>query len=66
MIYFVIYIINGIIWGIATQLAIENKGYREKWFWWGFFFGIIAFLVAMTKYLFIKINLQNIQHRQMK
>ena len=42
-------IIWGIVWGFATNKVIENKGYDENWFWWGFFFGIIPFLVAMTK-----------------
>lgn len=38
-----------LIWGFATQKVIENKGYAENWFWWGFFFGFIAFIVACTK-----------------
>lgn len=42
-------IIGGIIWGFATNAVIENKGYSENWFWWGFFFGFIAFIVACTK-----------------
>ena len=35
--------------GFATKKVIENKGYRENWFWWGFFFGLIALIVALTK-----------------
>ncbi len=41
--------ITGAIFGFATNAIIQNKGYREDWFWWGFFFGIIAMLVAMSK-----------------
>lgn len=29
-------LIWGIIWGVATNKVIENKGYYENWFWWGF------------------------------
>ena len=42
-------IIGCIIWGIVVNKVIENKGYKEDWFWWGFFFGIIAVLVALSK-----------------
>ena len=42
-------IIWGIIWGFATNAVINNKGYYENWFWWGFFFGFIALIVACTK-----------------
>ena len=42
-------IIWGCVWGIATKIVIENKGYDDNWFWWGFLFGFIAFLVAMAK-----------------
>ena len=35
--------------GFATQAIIENRGYTENWFWWGFLFGIIAMLVALSK-----------------
>ena len=38
-----------IIWGIVVYKVIENKGYQENWFWWGFFFGIFALIVALTK-----------------
>lgn len=49
ILYLVIYGIYGSIWGWAVKKIIENKGYRENWFWWGFFFGFIALLVALTK-----------------
>ena len=38
-----------IIWGFATREVIYAKGYKENWFVWGFFFGIIAFIVACCK-----------------
>ena len=47
--YLIGFIIWGIIWGFATKAVIENKNYSENWFWWGFFFGIIAFIVALAK-----------------
>ncbi len=49
MIYFIGVVIWGIIWGVVCNKVIENKGYDENWFWWGFFFGFIAFIVALTK-----------------
>jgi hypothetical protein len=42
-------IIWAIIWGIATNKVIQNKGYEENWFLWGFLFSFIAFIVACTK-----------------
>ena len=42
-------IIWGVIWGVATNKVIENKGYDENWFWWGFIFGFIALIVAAAK-----------------
>lgn len=49
LIYLFVLGITGCIFGIATQSIIDNKGYDEKWFWWGFFFGFIAMLVAISK-----------------
>ncbi len=43
------YIVCGVIWGYATNAVVNNKGYDENWFWWGFFFGFIALIVALTK-----------------
>ena len=42
-------IIWGIVWGIVVNKVVENKGYQENWFWWGFFFGIFALIIALTK-----------------
>lgn len=30
-------------------MMINKRGYYENWFWWGFFFGVIAFIVAYLK-----------------
>lgn len=49
LIALVVGIIQGIIFGFATQTIIESKGYRDNWFWWGFFFGLIALIVACAK-----------------
>ena len=49
MVYFIIVIAQAIIFGFATKIVIENKGYHDNWFWWGFFFGIIALIVACAK-----------------
>lgn len=43
------YAIYGCIFGAATNAVVRNKGYQENWFWWGFFFGLIALLVALSK-----------------
>lgn len=42
-------LIYGLIFGFATRIVIENKGYDDNWFWWGFFFGFIALIVACAK-----------------
>lgn len=47
--FFIGLIIGSVIWGFATQAVINNKGYNENWFWWGFLFGIISFIIALTK-----------------
>ena len=49
IIILLIYIIQGIAFGIATNSVIQNKGYNDNWFWLGFFFGFIALLVALSK-----------------
>jgi len=49
LIYLAIYAVRGAVWGWAVNKVVENKGYRENWFWWGFFFGILALIVALTK-----------------
>lgn len=49
IVFLLVYAIQGVIFGYATSKIIENKGYDENWFWWGFFFGLIALLVALSK-----------------
>ncbi len=49
LVYLIIYIPIGIVFGIGTNKIIENKGYRENWFWWGFFFTGVAMIVAACK-----------------
>lgn len=41
--------VAGCIWGVVTNKIIENKGYNENWFWWGFFFHFFALIVAATR-----------------
>ena len=48
-VYIFIIIFLGCIWGFVTQSVIQNRGYDENWFWWGFFFGFIALIVAASK-----------------
>ena len=45
----VLFLIQGVIFGFAADQIVQNKGYDESWFWWGFFFGFIALVVALSK-----------------
>ena len=47
--FIIMAIIWGIIWGNITNMILRNKGYNDNWFWWGFFFGFLATIVASTK-----------------
>lgn len=49
LIWLFLVIAQGVFFGFATNAIIENKGYTENWFWWGFFFGLLALIVALTK-----------------
>lgn len=49
ILFLLVAIIQGCIFGFATDKVVANKGYNENWFWWGFFFGFIALIVALTK-----------------
>lgn len=49
LLYVIFVVIWGIVWGTVTNKVIDNKGYSENWFWWGFFFGFFALIVAATK-----------------
>ena len=53
------FIIWGVVWGTATQAVINNKGYEENWFFWGFFFGFIALIVACAKPVASSVNSTN-------
>ncbi|MBD5451393.1 MAG: hypothetical protein HDR25_02010 [Lachnospiraceae bacterium] len=47
MIWFLILkCISGCIFGRIVNRVIENKGYTQDWFWWGFFFELYALIVA--------------------
>ena len=45
----IIYLACGVVWGLVVNKIIQNKGYSENWFWWGFFFGIFALIAALIK-----------------
>lgn len=47
--YFFGTILWGIVWAYATRAVSRNKGYDDNAFLWGFFFGIIAFIVYLAK-----------------
>lgn len=51
----------GIAWGSATKIVIQNKGYDENWFWWGFFFGFIALIVACARPQNVSYTANNLQ-----
>lgn len=46
MIYVVIPIVSGLIWGFATAEVRDKKGYGRNWFWFGFFLGLVPFIIA--------------------
>lgn len=46
---FVFILIWSSIWGLATRKVIILKGYKENWFWLGFFFTFIAFIFALLR-----------------
>lgn len=46
----VIFVIHGIVWGKATNKVLQYRGYfYDDWFLWGFLFGMVALLVAMSR-----------------
>lgn len=36
------------MWGVITENIANNKGY-DGWFGWGFFFGILAIAILLSK-----------------
>lgn len=56
-------VVWGTIWGVATNKVLENKGYDDNWFWWGFFFSFIPLIIACTKpqkYNHLSQNISNV------
>lgn len=49
MLYLFLFALLGILWGFATNYVIKEKGYDEEWFWLGFVFQLMAFVVAWVK-----------------
>ena len=47
----IVFVVRGCIWGAISRSVMEGKGYSDasSWFWWGFFFDIIAVIIALTK-----------------
>lgn len=45
----VFFVISSTAWGMATRKVIVDKGYEENWFWLGFFFTFIAFILALLR-----------------
>lgn len=39
-------VIKGLIWGFATAAIRNKRGYGRRWFWFGFFLGLIPFIIA--------------------
>ena len=48
VLYTIIGLVFGIIWGFATKSIYNNKGY-DGGFWVGFFLGVIGLIIALTK-----------------
>ncbi len=44
--YFLILLAVNLGWGFATAAVRERKGYGRRWFWFGFFLGLIPFIIA--------------------
>lgn len=45
----IVFIAQGVFWGIVTNRVLYNKGYYDDWFWKGFFFSGAAFAAALSK-----------------
>ena len=42
-------LVYAVLMGFTTKIIINNKGYDDNWFWWGFWFGVFAVVVACAK-----------------
>ncbi|MCI9078212.1 MAG: SHOCT domain-containing protein [Lachnospiraceae bacterium] len=49
IIVIIVFVIQGVFWGITTNRVMYNKGYCDDWFWKGFFFSGAAFAAALSK-----------------
>lgn len=43
---FILGIAWGLVWGFATAGVRDRKGYGRNWFWFGFFLGLVPFIIA--------------------
>ena len=43
---FILGIAWALIWGFATAGVRDRKGYGRNWFWFGFFLGLVPFIIA--------------------
>ena len=39
-------LIWSLVWGFATAAVRERRGYGRRWFWFGFFLGLVPFIIA--------------------
>ncbi len=46
MIFIVVFVLQGCVWGIATHCIGKSKG-QNNCFWWGFFLGLIGLIVVI-------------------
>ena len=44
--YFLLSLLWSLGWGFATAAVRDRKGYGRRWFWFGFFLGLIPFIIA--------------------
>ena len=48
--YYIGYLLGSLIWGLAWGFATasvrDRKGYGRRWFWFGFFLGVVPFIIA--------------------
>ena len=42
-------VIHGVFWGIMTQGVADRKGLGSNWFAWGFFLGMVGYILASNE-----------------
>lgn len=47
--WYVVVLINSIIWGVVCHIVASNRGIRGMWFLWGFLFSFIPLIIILTK-----------------